>query len=595
MNKAKSRKSLDISLFFKLFLFARKKSQINYIAGLFLTLITGLMEFRILAELSNIFLLIEGKNPKIINNLSNFCIKNNYEFCSGFSNASNKYIIYFLVLIFITLFLRLSSSYISSITTAGLSIDIGKKVFSKIIRMNYKDLGNENSSKLIGLCVNDIESTAIAFNQFSLIIYCSVIALFILAGMIYGGSKQIFLIIILILFFYINFINLTRTRLSRNGEFTTKKRYKSINIIQEAIGNLINIMISRTHSVYINRFNDNNAFLRKLDAESLFIKLTPKILVETFILITITFLAILISLNTIKNPLEELLPILGVIAVGSQRLIQLSQQIFIFWSSVILTSTSARNILKKLNTKDSKLYPNFSDKKEEFKFKSLKLDDISYLHEDPTLKNKHGIKNISLELKEGDSLGILGKTGSGKSTLINLMLGLYFPQNGILRINGNQINDFYNNEYLINYQKNISYVPQRIFLMNASVLENITCFSLEEVDVKYLNKIINICDLEEVLNSLPRGIDTYIGENGSKLSGGQQQRIGIARALYNKNSEILFLDEATNALDLKTERKIMENIKQNQLFKTNVIITHREENLKYCSRYIKLANGHIME
>ncbi len=590
----KEKRFLDFKLFFKLFLFARKKSQINYILGFLLTIFTGLMEFTILSELSNIFLIIEGRAPRSVYKILDFCLNRNYGFCENISSAKTTYISLFILFIVFTLIIRLLSTYISQMTSASVSSDIGKKVYSKILRMNLRDYINENSGELIGICVNDITTTGVAINQFTLMLYSTILSIFIIAGMIYGGTKEIIIVVFLVLIFYSNFIYLTRKRLSRNGKVSTHSRYKAINIIQEGLGNFMNIIVSRSHFEYINKFGDTNFILRKVEAQSNFIKLTPKILIESLILIAITIVAVLISSNSLNTSLQFLLPSLGVIAVGSQRIIITLQLIFQQWSSLLINSTAANITYKRLNVEEDNLYQKIVNKDFKFNFKNLTLKDITYIHQRDNNEKSNVIKNISLELKRGDILGIVGKSGSGKSTLINIMLGLNFPQKGALKINNHNIKDYYGDKVLINYQSNISYIPQKIYLMNSSLIENITCENIESTDFENLNKVIEICDLNEIIESLPYGIKTNIGEKGSKISGGQQQKIGLARALYRRRKEIIFLDEATNALDLNSEKKIIKNIIEAKLFTTLVIITHRKENLNFCNRIIEISKGSIL-
>ena len=222
--------------------------------------------------------------------------------------------------------------------------------------MNLRDYINENSGELIGICVNDITTTGVAINQFTLMLYSTILSIFIIAGMIYGGTKEIIIVVFLVLIFYANFIYLTRKRLSRNGKVSTHSRYKAINIIQEGLGNFMNIIVSRSHFEYINKFGDTNSILRKVEAQSNFIKLTPKILIETLILIAITIVAILISSNSLNSSLQFLLPSLGVIAVGSQRIIITLQLIFQQLSSLLINSTAANITYKRLNVEEDNLY-----------------------------------------------------------------------------------------------------------------------------------------------------------------------------------------------------------------------------------------------
>ena len=296
----------------------------------------------------------------------------------------------------------------------------------------------------------------------------------------------------------------------------------------------------------------------------------------------------------------QILSSLGVLAVATQRLVQYLQQSLLNWSSVIVGTAATRNLLNILRY-DQYLYlsnnkkEKFNNLENDFKFESLECKNITYFHHFKKDIEKNGVKNISLKINRNENIGIIGKTGSGKSTLFNLLMALLFPQNGILKINQKQIKNFYNDELLIKYQKSISYVPQKIYLFDGTILENITLKQNEElINSKILKKVIEITLLNDVIKSLPKGLKSIVGENGMKLSGGQQQRIGIARALYNSKFEILFLDEATSALDTSTEKKLIDNLINYFQDKTIVMIAHRHKTLEKCSRIIKIENNSII-
>ena len=193
-------------------------------------------------------------------------------------------------------------------------------------------------------------------------------------------------------------------------------------------------------------------------------------------------------------------------------------------------------------------------------------------------------KNLSVNLELKKRIGVIGETGSGKSTFIDLLMGLLTPTNGKIYIDDIELNY----RTLKSWQSKISHVPQDIFLINESILKNIT-FAIDEesFDKKKLEKSIRDAQLESFIENLPNGFNTEIGENGINISGGQKQRIGIARALY-KSKEILILDEATSALDYETEKKIINNILQNKNNITLISITHRRENLKNFDEVIDL-------
>jgi ABC-type multidrug transport system fused ATPase/permease subunit len=204
--------------------------------------------------------------------------------------------------------------------------------------------------------------------------------------------------------------------------------------------------------------------------------------------------------------------------------------------------------------------------------------------------DKIAVKNVSFFVKKGESVGVIGGSGAGKSTIIDLFLGLLQPSAGRILVDGI---DIQNN--LRGWQNQIGYVPQSIYLTDDSLRKNIA-FGLpsDEIDEKALLEAVRAAQLESFISELPQGLDTEVGERGVRLSGGQRQRIGIARALYH-NPNVLVLDESTSSLDHETEVSVMEAIKALQGKKTILIVAHRLSTITHCDRIIKFNNGQLMQ
>jgi ABC-type multidrug transport system fused ATPase/permease subunit len=221
----------------------------------------------------------------------------------------------------------------------------------------------------------------------------------------------------------------------------------------------------------------------------------------------------------------------------------------------------------------------------EFVFeKSLKLDRVSFSYPNT---NTEALKNITLEIRKGEYLGIIGETGSGKSTLVDIILGLLQPCKGSVRIDANYLANAYQ------WHKKIGYVPQSIYLADDTVEANIA-FGEQSIDKIKLNHAINVAQLRQFINQLPKGSRTIVGERGIRLSGGERQRIAIARALYN-NPEVIIFDEATSALDNETEARLIETIHHVSQGRTVIMIAHRLTTLKACHRIVTIEKGSIKQ
>jgi ABC-type multidrug transport system fused ATPase/permease subunit len=221
------------------------------------------------------------------------------------------------------------------------------------------------------------------------------------------------------------------------------------------------------------------------------------------------------------------------------------------------------------------------------RFRSIEISGLKYKY--PTVE-AHVIDIRRLEVRAGESVGIVGASGSGKSTLVDLLIGILTPSAGTISMNGQNIV-----ENPRDWQDRIGYVPQHVYLMDTTIRRNVA-FGLPEksIDDQQVEESLRNANLWQFVQSLPNGWDTVVGERGVRLSGGQRQRLGIARALYGR-PEVIVLDEATSALDAETEREIVESFRDIARDRTLIVVAHRTSTLAYCSRLIRLESGRIVQ
>jgi len=221
------------------------------------------------------------------------------------------------------------------------------------------------------------------------------------------------------------------------------------------------------------------------------------------------------------------------------------------------------------------------------RFDSLKIAGLKYRY--PT-SEKHVVDLASLEVRAGESVGIVGASGSGKSTLVDVLIGILNPAEGTFQVNGRDAAGCRRQ-----WQNKIGYVPQNVYLMDTTIRRNVA-FGLPEklIDNEQVERALRQANLLEFVQTLPNGWDTEVGERGVRLSGGQRQRLGIARALYG-NPEVIVLDEATSALDAATEREIVESFREIAHDHTLIVVAHRTSTLKYCNRLVRLEDGKITQ
>ena len=275
---------------------------------------------------------------------------------------------------------------------------------------------------------------------------------------------------------------------------------------------------------------------------------------------------------------ENILPILGMIALGAQRLLPMMQQIYV---SLTIFQGSKKSIQDALNFLEKPL-PVYLNDNTQYNIcfnKNILIKNLSFKY-----NNKKIISNFNLEIIKGNRIGIIGKTGSGKSTLVDLIMGLLIPQSGKILIDDVELD--LNNIY--SWRTKIAHVPQNIFLSDSSVFENIAFgIPFNKIDRDRVYYAAKAAVIYDTINELPDGFNTITGERGIKLSGGQKHRIVIARAIYKKCS-ILILDESTSALDNITEEEVMNSLKNLDPDLTIIIIAHRLSTLNYCDKIIEI-------
>lgn len=368
-----------------------------------------------------------------------------------------------------------------------------------------------------------------------------------------------------------------RRRLHDIGELENREQRTKSRIISDCFRGYADIETSDAFPLIFSRFErtvNEIARLRKLNAT---IGQIPQMLAEVGIAIGLVTLVII---GLIYNDGDSAIAF-GIYAVATVRMIPTVRGIMTNWGTIRYNRHSIEKILdtEEYDARDIK------HSCERLPFHSaIELDNISFTFSDATSPT---LENISLTIHKGERLGIQGSSGIGKTTLFNIILGLYNPTSGKITVDGTQLT----NESIRKWQNTVGYVSQSVFIVDGSVAENIALgYDKSEIDHKLMMRAIEYAELKEFIDTLPNGIATQIGEQGSRLSGGQRQRIGIARALY-KGCDILLFDEATSSLDNHTEQNINQAIARLSTENrdlTIVVIAHRDSSLEYCDRIITL-------
>lgn len=361
------------------------------------------------------------------------------------------------------------------------------------------------------------------------------------------------------------------------------KRYQHA---YQAISGIKEINVMKRQDNFLKYFDDASQMASRYNTKYLWVSKLPSRVIETFFISGLIVL-VLFSMNTVDNTVM-LVAQFGTLAMASVRILPSISNI----ANAMNTLVYQRLALESAYENIMNLEPLYRD--------SLRLDTgngIGKVEFDGricvngiTWKYSEGLPNIlenlNLEICHGEAIGLVGESGAGKTTLADVLLGLFKPQMGEITVDGKDIFDVNTK-----WHKLIGYVPQNVFLIDDTVRNNIL-FGVDEKDVdeKQIWHAIEQAQLKEFVENLPQGLDTVLGERGVKISGGQRQRIAIARALYY-NPEILVLDEATSALDNDTEEAIMESINNLQGKKTLIIVAHRLTTIENCDKVYEIKNG----
>lgn len=366
---------------------------------------------------------------------------------------------------------------------------------------------------------------------------------------------------------------------------TNKKRFKASS---EVFGGIKDIKLLGREKIYLNLFrNSSNKFAASMASQQT-VKQIPNYLVEGIIFGSLLLLTIiLISQNDEDGGtiLIDILPKLGVFALAAYRMKVSMVIVFNGLASLRFGCALVKNLSKELkDVTPSKGLVVQHAKKLKISNK-ITLKKVSYSY--PS-SEKPAISGFDLEISVGSTIGFVGSTGAGKTTLIDILLGLLKPSNGTISVDDVLIDD--NN--ITGWQKSIGYVPQEIFLTDATILENIALgIPRDEIDYAKVERAAVMAQVHDFINEeLTHRYETVVGERGVRLSGGQRQRIGIARALY-RNPEVLVFDEATSALDNATEKYVMEAVSNLSGHKTIIIIAHRLSTVEKCDLIVFLEKG----
>ena len=376
----------------------------------------------------------------------------------------------------------------------------------------------------------------------------------------------------------------SRRKLQSNGRRIAVEQTQLFKTLQEGLGGIRDVLLDGTQPYYCQLYHRADASLRNAQASNTFISASPRYAMEGLGVILLAGIAYWISAS--RGGIASSLPVLGALALGAQRLIPAMQQVFASWSSIVGSHASLVDALvlldQPLPLSASQPAPERLPFHEAIEFDAVRFH---YHANGPWV-----LDGLDLRVARGARVGIVGSTGSGKTTTVDLLMGLLSPTEGRLCVDGEPLTD----DVIRSWQRNIAHVPQTVYLADAPVAENIAFgVPVGSIDMTRVKAAARQAQIAGFVESQPEGYRAFVGERGVRLSGGQRQRIGIARALY-KEATVLVFDEATSALDRLTEQAVMDAIDGLDRDLTIFIIAHRLTTVERCDVIVELERGRIV-
>ncbi len=566
---------------FELISYLNKHTKRQFIFIIFVILINSFLEFMTIGTVVPLISFVSNPNKisqiEVLKRISDFFNFNQPDELFLFISIS------FLIIILLSGFIKILCLKKINFFTGNLKVELGEKLYREIIYKDYQYHLNTNSSELINAQIQQLDCSLSAISE-SLYLGLSVlnIVAITISLLIIDFRILCFIITFSFLFYFIASIT-TKKYVDIYGKIIFETRKNIIRVVQESLGFIRQIILDDSHSFFIKEYSKNNSHNVLTEAKSATISQIPRYLMESIILSGIVISIIFMYLSRIDFYIY--LTKFGAFILGLQKLLPLFQKTFRAIYAIRQEKLSVYSVVQLLKeTKKNK--SNSRDKLVNiFNLKNnIRFENISFSYKDNRV-----LENINLEIKKGEVIGIVGKTGTGKSTFIDILLGLIRPNSGHIYIDDNKMNS----NLFRRFRLSVSSVPQDYFLLDRTIEENIT-FGKSKVDYNLLNKVVNIAMLKDLINSLKYGLKTFVGENGVRLSGGQKQRLAIARALY-KNHSLLILDEATSSVDSETEKNILKNIVNNNPKITVLMIAHRLQTLKNCDYILEIKNKRLFK
>jgi ATP-binding cassette, subfamily B, bacterial PglK len=472
---------------------------------------------------------------------------------------------------------------------AALGADMVALVYRRTLLQPYKYHTNTNSSIIISLLSYDfnvaisVVNTIMSLNS-QMLVVCAIGAGLLIYNPTIAGS-----VCIVFLLFYFLAMRLTRPRLIRNSNITSKNHQIILRLLQESYGSIRDLILASKQNLYVGRFAAADRLIRMSHASSQILVSTPRFVLEVIAIVTLTVATAVIVWRS--GDISTVIPLLGVFVLAANRVLPAAQQIFMSISTLQSAHLSLQRTLATLQRPIDPVSVAASTEPVAFE-QVIELKDVYFRFNEPNQKDdstSYILRGLNIRVPIRKTIALVGKTGSGKSTIADILMGLHRPTEGALTIDGKPLDE----AGVAAWRSMVAHVPQAVYLSDASFKENIAFGEpVDEIDLDRVRSAAEQAQLADFIEGRPQGYDETVGERGIRISGGQRQRLGIARALYRRAS-VIILDEATSALDSETESAVMAAVRKLSGEVTMIIIAHRIATIRNADMIYEIDAGRV--
>lgn len=476
---------------------------------------------------------------------------------------------------------RLLNLWLNGRLTAQIGSDLSCEAYRRTLYQPYEVHARRNSADVIKGTTTEITFTVRAITALLQMSTSAAVAIGLICGLVVFNWRLALIAISVFGSAYLVLAVTVRRELQLNSKLISNAARQQIKALQEGLGAIREVILNSNQETYIEIYRKADLPQRRLQAQNLYLSLYPRYAMEALGLIGIAAISGSLAVGD-KN---SEIPFLGFLALCAQRLLPALQQVYSEWSA--LKGLNA-NIAAVASMLDQPL-PRMTAKPHKLEeINTIRLEGVHYRYASDM---PEVLKGLSLVIKRGERIGLIGSTGSGKSTTIDILMGLLTPSSGRVLVDGVDINSPQKPGFINSWRASIAHVPQNIYLADCSITENIAFgVPANQIDFERVKQAARKAQIDRFIESSSGSYESTVGEKGIRLSGGQRQRIAIARALY-KGASILILDEATSALDNQTETAVMEEIKSLEGGLTIISVAHRLSSLKGYDRILEIKGG----